>query len=504
MKIKIMKSFKYLFFFLVFNLGISHASVLDQKINSGMDAAYNFNFNKASKIFLQVVHNYPKKPEGYHYLSMLYLWYYLGSKSEIEYSSFVRYSDIALDLAKRDLDANENSDNANYILAQIYTLRAMANAKKQNSFEAFWATKKAVDFYKTTLKINPKYYDAYYGLGLFKYTLSFVPSLFNWALKVTGLSGDKIEGLRLLKKSFKYGKTTKVESAYHLSRIYVDFIADYDSSEAYLSPISSKYPRNIIFNYQHALLNLNRRELNKADNYLDKILSLRDSKFVQTNSFAFFLKGEIEFRNNNFAKANEFYDKFLTTTKDFDYSGIAYFNMAVCSFAMENPEEGKKQLLLARNGNDDIPDDNYAKRRSAILFENGISQHQLKIFIANNYLLSGNYSKSISLLKPIIDSLNESDQKGEALLILSDALLNVGRIREALNYSIQGAKLEIKNEKWIYPNILFISAKAHKYAGKWKDSRQILLEAERNNDSDFKDKLMPKINYLKKQLKIIL
>jgi len=495
-----MKTFKYFFFFLIFNLGFSSASVLEQKINSGVEAAYNFEFNKASRIFQQIAHNYPKKPEGYHYLSMLYLWYYLGSKNEIEYSTFMRYSDIALDLAENNLD--ENSADANYLLAQIYTFRAMANAKKQNSLDAFWATKKAVDFYKETLKINPKYYDAYYGLGLFKYTLSYVPSLFNWALKVTGLSGDKMEGLRLLKKSFKYGKTTKVESAFHLSRIYIDFIADYDSAETYLSSISAKYPRNIVFNYQQAILNINKRELNKANYYLDKVLSLKESKFVQTNSFAFFLKGEIEFRNNNFNKAVEFYDKFLITAKDFDYSGAAYFNMAVCSFAMKNDAEGKKQLLLARNGNDDIPDDNYAKRRSAVLFDNGISGYQLKIFIANNFLLAGNYSKAISVLKPIIDSLSNTDQKGEALLVLSDALLNSGRIREAMNYSIQGAKLGFENEKWIYPNILFVSAKAHKSAGKWKDAREIILEAERNNVGDFKDKLAPKINYLKKQLKI--
>lgn len=497
-----MKILSYFFLYVIFIFGNLSASQFTQKIESGLKSANNFEFNSATKIFKQVVQHYPKEPDGYHYLSMIYLWYYLGSKDEIEYSTFLRYSDIALDLAQKKLDENENSAETNFLLGQIYTYRAMANAKKQNSLEAFWATKKAVDYYKETLKINPKYYDAYYGLGLFKYTLSYVPSLFNWALKVTGLSGDKLEGLRLLKKSYKYGKSTRVESAYHLSRIYLDYIANYDSAETYLSEITDMYPKNIIFNYQFALLNINKRNLQKANYYLDKVLSLKGSKFVQTNSFAFFLKGEIEFKKNNFAKAMEYYDKFLTTTKDFDYSGIAYFNMAICSFALDNSEEGKKYLLLARNGNDDIPDDNYAKRRSAILFEQGVPKFQLKIFMANNYLNNAEYSKSIELLKPILDSLKNIDEKGEALLVLSDALLSSGKISEALKYSVAGGKLDFVNEKWIYPNILYISAKAHKAAGKWKDARQILLEAERNNDSDFKDKLLPKINYLKKQLKM--
>lgn len=496
------KIFKYFFFFFIIIIVDSFGARFNQQIESGLRAAYNFEFNSATRIFKHVAQKYPNEPEGYHYLSMLYLWYYLGSKNEIEYSTFLRYSDIALDLAQKKLERKINSAHTNFILGQIYTYRAMAHAKKQNSLEAFWATKKAVDFYKETLSINPKYYDAYYGLGLFKYTLSYVPSLFNWALKVTNLSGSKQEGLQLLKKAYKYGKISKTESAFHLSRIYLDYIANYDSAEVYLSGITAKYPRNIIFNYQFAILNINKRNLNRADFYLDKVLSLKESKFVQTNSFAFFLKGEIEFRKNNFSKALEYYDKFLATTKDFDYSGITYFNMAICTAALNKSEEGKKYLLLARNGNDDISDDNYAKRRSAILFEKGISKLQLKIFKANNYLNNAEYSKSIDLLKPIIDSLKNSDEKGEALLILSDALLSSGRIREALKYSIVGGKLEYENEKWIYPSILYISAKAHKAAGKWKDARQILIEAERSNDSDFADKLSPKINYLKKQLKM--
>lgn len=497
-----MKKVNYVFILIFILVQIIFASPVDYRLNRGIEAAYNFEFNKATKFFKQFISAYPKKPEGYNNLSMIYLWSYLGSKNQVEFTTFLRYSDIALDLAEDNYEANSDSPDNNFILAQIYTFRAMAFAKKQSSLEAFWATKKAVDFYESTLKLNPKYYDAYFGLGLFKYALSYVPSLFNWALKVTGLSADKFEGLNYLKKSFKYGKTTKVESAYHLSRLYIDFIADYDSAQTYLNYITERYPRNIVFTYQNALLKINQRKLEQASFFLDKIFNQKDTRMIQTNSFSFFLKGEIEFRKNNFEKAIFYYDKFLATAVDFDYSGIAYFNIAICHFALNNIEEAKKNLLLARNGNDDISDDNYAKRRSALIFENGLSRDELKIFLARNDLLAGNYSNVIKQLKPIIDSLENPEVKGEALLILSDALLSSGKITEAIKYSILGGKIDYQKEKWIYPNILFIAAKAHKYAGKWKDARQMLSEAERNNDSDFKDKLIPQINFLKKQLKM--
>jgi len=502
MKPKKMKKIDLILLFQLLFFATVSAANIDVKISSGIEAAYNFDFNKATNVFKKIAQDYPKRPEGYHYISMIYLWSYLGSKSSYDYSSFLRYSDLALDLAEKRLEESEDSPSNNYMMGQIYTFRAMAFAKKQSSLEAFWATKKAVDYLESTVRLNPKFYDACYGLGLFKYTLSFVPSLFNWALKVTGLSADRREGLNLLKKSFKYGKMTKVESAYHLSRIYTDYIADYDSAQSYLSYITEKYPRNIIFTYQNALLKINQRRMDQAEFYINKILAQKDSRMIQTSSYTFFLKAEVEFRKNNFENALTFYDKFLTTSTDFDYSGITYFNIAICNYALQNEEIAKKNLLLARNGNDDISDDNYAKRRSSILFEKGMSKKMLTIFLAKNDLLAGNYSKVIAKLKPLIDSLDIPDEKGEALLILSDALISSNRIKEALQFSISGGKIDYQNEKWIYPNILFISAKAHKAAGKWKDARQIVSEAERNNDGDFKDKLMPQINFLKKQLKM--
>ena len=503
MKLKEMKKFSLLILSLFLYFNSTFALSYETKLSSGIEATYNFEFNKATRIFKQLIHSNPKRAEGYHNLSIIYLWSYLGSKNNDEFSAFLRYSDIALELAENNFSDDPDSPENNYLLGQIYMQRAIAFAKKQSSLEAFWATKKAVDYFEATLKLNPKYFDAYSGLGLLKYSLSYVPSLFSWALKVTGLKASRSEGLNYLKKSFKYGKTTKEESAYHLSRIYIDYIADYDSSQYYINYLTSRFPRNIIFTYQNALLKINQRKLEEAAFLLDKIFAQKDKKMIQTNSFSFFLKGEIEFRKNNFEKAIYFYDKFLTTAVDFDYSGIAYFNIAICNFALNKEEEAKKNLLLARNGNDDIPDDNYAKRRSAILFEKGLSNEELKIFIAKNNLLSSNYSKVIDSLEPLIDSLENSEQKGEALLILSDALISVGKIRKAINYSIVAGKIDYHIEKWIYPNVLFISAKAHKLAGKWKDARQILTEAERNNnDVDFKDKLTPQINFLKKQLKL--
>ena len=43
----------------------------------------------------------------------------------------------------------------------------MAQATNNSTVDAFWASKKAVNYFEETLELNPKFYDAYLGLGSF-------------------------------------------------------------------------------------------------------------------------------------------------------------------------------------------------------------------------------------------------------------------------------------------------------------------------------------------------
>ena len=78
--------------------------------------------------------------------------------------------------------------------------------------------KGVTDGFEETLELNPKFYNAYLGLGLFDYAMSFVPDFLKWAVNLTGLSSDKQRGFNYIKTAFKKG-TEKTEAAFHLAKI---------------------------------------------------------------------------------------------------------------------------------------------------------------------------------------------------------------------------------------------------------------------------------------------
>jgi len=60
----------------------------EDQISKGLDYCYHFKWNKAEETFQQLIEQYPQDPEGYHYLSGVYFWYYLSNKNAVDYENF--------------------------------------------------------------------------------------------------------------------------------------------------------------------------------------------------------------------------------------------------------------------------------------------------------------------------------------------------------------------------------------------------------------------------------
>ncbi|MBL1212813.1 MAG: DUF3808 domain-containing protein [Ignavibacteriae bacterium] len=472
-------------------------------IAEGLEQAYNFNFKQSEKIFNQAIDDYPEYPHGYHYISQIKLWAYLGSKDEVEFKSFLTHSELAKIKGERLFKKNENDPYISYLLGSIYTLRATANSFKGSSLDAFWAAKSAVGFFETTLEIDEKFYDAYLGIGLFNYALSYVPGIFKWAINLSGLSYDKEKGMEYIKLAYKKGHLDQTEAAFHLSKIYTDYVAEFDSASTLLEKLISKYPGNSLFHYQYAVLKIKARELEEAENSLNKVLEIDHPKFYQTNSLSHFLMGDIYFKRNNFSEALKYYKKFLTTTIDIDYTGIANYRAAISSFMLGDTVEMRERLLLARMGNLDIPDDIYANEKSVELLENGISENHKKVILAKNDVEAGRSLSAFTRLKEIADSIEVAEMRGIAYFYLSEAAYDIGNFETSIEYSKKASAIKYKTEKWVLPYAAYVTAKSNYEIGKYDRSRKFLEIAENNNDFEFKESLEALVNNLTRKLDIL-
>ena len=465
---------------------------IDKIISKALNQSYNFKWENAEETLNKLIKKYPDDPRGYHYLSEIYLWYYLGSKDKKYFDTFVDYSDTTIDKAKAILDEKPDDEKILYTLGANYNYRAIVFTNAGNFLDAAWATKKSDSYLSHLLAIDSLQYDAYLGLGLYNFAVGHIPSAFNWALSLVGFDGDKETGLKYIKIAAEKGKRSKVEAEYYLSQILSEVMFDYDGSKKYIKPLTKKYPNNLLFNYSLAVLELKQRNLKESEKYLKKIINKRDKNFKQIISFSNFLMGDIYFRRNEFDTAKVYYSEFLKSAVNKDYTGIGSYRMGLCCDVTHDRDDAIKYFNLAGFGNMDLDDDIYAKRKSNIYIKRALSENEIAVLKASNFIEAGKYKKSKMILDTVLTKIKSEKLKAEAYLYLSNALYNLDDYDSSIVYADTLMDLDVSDETWIKP-----FARAYNALKDNQKTEEYLDEADSYSDFDYQNKLKNLISAFK-------
>ena len=475
---------------LPFNNSFSQTkAVINKSIFKGLEYSYNFNWEKADEIFQNIIDKYPDYPQGYHFKASIYMWHYLSNQDKKDYNLFIAYSDTALEKARKILSENPDNTNILFIIGSDYSYRAITFTKAEKFLDAVWASKKSESYLNKTIEHDSTYYDAYLGLGLFNFAVGQIPGAFRWALSLAGIHGNKELGLKYIKIAAREGNTSKVEAEYYLSQILMDYVLDYNISDRYLKNLVVKYPSNLLFNYSYAVLNIKRRRLDEARRYLLKILSSDDTSFKQIISFSSFLMGDVFFKKSMFDSAKVYYKKFIDSTMNNNYAGIANYRLAICYEISGDRNDAVKYFESAGKGNMDIEDDIYAKRKGEEYEKRTMDINELNLIRFSNLVDSGKYKVAVDSFSALLERAKTEKLKAEVYLQLSDASYHLGRYKEALNYAVTAKVLNSFDEKWIKPYACYYAAKADKSLGDENAVKSFVEEAEQYSDYDYQKKL---------------
>ncbi len=476
-------------FILLFTTVLFCQQDVERQLLKGLDACYNFNWDQANQIFQSLIEKYPDDPRGYHFESSIYLWYYLGGKDKNDLDEFEKYSDLALSKGEAILSRNEKNETALYILGANYNYRAIAFGREGNFLDAAWATKKSESFLSKVLEINPQRIDAYLGLGLYNFAVAQIPSAFKWALNLVGISGDKDTGVKYIENAAENGNYAKVEAKYYLAQIDMEFLIDYESAAAILKKLVKRYPQNILFTYSYAVLLIKERRLTEANILLNKVIKADNKQFNQITSFSYFLKGDINFRNNKPDSAKTYYLHFLNNAEDNDYTGIASYRLALCYEFTRDREDAVKYFEKAQTGNKDLDDDNYAMRKGEIYAKRSLSPSELSLIYDYNMIEAGKYKGAYDSITVLIPVLNNPKIKAEALLYKCEAAYYMGNYQESIDLANESLTIDSSNEKWIIPFSYYYMARAYKKLGNVQEVKQNIDKADDENNYDYQNKL---------------
>ncbi|MGA7837112.1 MAG: tetratricopeptide repeat protein [Ignavibacteriaceae bacterium] len=488
-----MKKCFSLYLVLVFLFGITRIALPQTGIKStilkGLDSYYNFNWTQSENTFQKLIDKYPDDPRGYHYMSGIYFWYYFSNKDKDDLNKFLEYSDKAIDEAVAKIDTLTDDPDLLYILGANYSYRAMAFTQEGKFLDAVWATKRSESFLKKVIEINPKYYDAYLGLGLYNFALGQIPKAFQWALSIAGMKGDKEKGLTYLQEAVNKGTFTKVEASFYYSQILSDFFADYRKASKFLDNLLQKYPDNLLFSYSLSVVKIRERKLDAANKLLHKIVKASNIKLPQLIALSNFLLGDIQFKQNNFDSATVYYNKFILTTPENDYTGITNYRLAICYELMEQENVATTFFKMTNRGNTDIEDDVYAKRRGEYFSEHNFNQDDKNLVRFNHYIAMSRFKTAIDSLNELKDTTKSEDVKAEAMLNISDALYLLGNYKASADSALLIKSYQIENEKWIEPYSYYFAARAQLKLGNSEGAKRNIEEAEGFKNFDYQNKL---------------
>lgn len=251
----------------------SEAAHVESLRQSGIDALYNLDYDKARREFSEIARLYPDNPAGPQLLAAglwvktLYQSRRLQTSlysSESFYSKgddkvdpkiveeFRRLTREAKRLAEARLKKNRKDIEAIYFLGAIAGLKASFHeAVERKHFAALREGSESVDRHRDVLKLDPKYIDAELTIGVYDYVVGSLPLPVRLLAGITGARGSKKRGLATLERVSKEGRWSRDDAKsvlillYRREKRFKDVLT-------LARELSEKYPRNYLYRLEAA------------------------------------------------------------------------------------------------------------------------------------------------------------------------------------------------------------------------------------------------------------
>ena len=492
--------FSTFFFILLFNNQVFPQAKLKSKINNGLEALYNFNFKSADKTFDEIIKNYPENPAGYQCKSISYLWFFLDSKNDLDFENFFAYTDTAINKAESILDKDTTDEFTLYILGSVYANRTFAFTREENYFDAVFAASKFYSYFNQLLDEDSLYYDAYMGKGLYNFAISQAPQTWSWAIRISGMTGDKQVGLNYLETAAKKGEISRVDAQFYLSQIYSEFLLKYSDAQKILNNLTWRFPNNLLFRYSLANLYLKRFDLYNATNKFKSIYTSKDTNFPQLKNYAGLSLGDISYSKGEYKTSRIYYQNFLEHSIDENYIGITALKLGLSYLFQGDSISALLFFDKTSEGNNDLDEDAFARTRGKEYLNHLPSKSELKLILIKNMIDVGKFNAAIDSLQDFI-SLSVSDTlRAEAFLYLSEAFFNLNRYKKSLEYALSVFNFD-DCELWVKPFACYYAARSSKELKNFIDAKLFIDYANNFKDYFFENKLKDKLNFLSFMLK---
>lgn len=221
----------------------------------GINGVYSLDFDLANENIEKVFALYPDHPFA-HFGNAMIAW----SRYEYEYElsddaqrkRFEKILDDSIAGIKRWIKQNPDDPNGYMGIGALYGLRAMFSMRTRSWVTAYFSGRRAISNLEKSMKLDPTYYDAYFGLGIYNYFAGTLPNVIKVLAKIVAIKGDVGEGVRQLNIAREKATFTSDSAKLILIEVQNNRMSPYyapDKSLEYINQLHAKFPANPLMHY---------------------------------------------------------------------------------------------------------------------------------------------------------------------------------------------------------------------------------------------------------------
>ncbi len=180
---------------------------LDHGIFTGIYLIYQDDFHFAIMVFDTLINHFPGNPMPYVMKAGALDTYMLDHSSRDKEKDFFKTIKKGIEISKSSLKIALTRQDSSWIyfsFASLHGYSAVRKGRNKNYLSALKDAYRAISFYKKTVSLNPRLYDAYLGLGSFHFALSELPKFVKWFIAPGDYRKKALKEIKLAADSGKY------------------------------------------------------------------------------------------------------------------------------------------------------------------------------------------------------------------------------------------------------------------------------------------------------------
>lgn len=419
----------------------------------GLRLLYNFDIDRARQKFDEAIAVEPRHPRPHLSRALAPLWKSFASRTPEDYAEALRFMDRTIEISEKYLEEVDDRDpDALMCLASGYGYRAYIHVVNKSYLKGTWDAKRCYDHLTDVVSADPKFYDAYFGLGLYHFAVATVPRALRWIIGILGVEGDRDRGMKEIELAARKGTYNVADAKFFLAQFYPWYKGDFDASEKLVDELLRSYPGNTVFIYAKGFLKLRQNKITEAIPHFLRMKELGNRHFAIINKFAEFRLGDCYFRLGEYPHALDAYRAFLEMNNKGQFEAMASYQAGLASEMLGDREGALKLYRRARDFDGGHGDDVYSARQAARRLASPLTLVDRLMIAARNYHRRELYSHAVESYTDVLHGYSlTSDQRAEALYRLGESLFESGRLDEAEEQFQTVVGLPVSSEQWVMP-----------------------------------------------------